>query len=276
MIAMAKRNTLEICRIVGIGAYLGDLESRVFLPAKYLPKGAAVGDRLEVFVYTDTHDKPVATTETPYGLDGDFAAMTVVDIVRHGVYLDWGLDKDLLVPELEIDKPLEEGDTVVVAVYVDHRSNRPVASARIGRYFDYEPWQVEEGQQVKALVYGFIDAGAQVVVDNRYRGLIYADQIYSKLEVGSEVDAWVQLVREDGRLDLQLQRRGRAGNDTASQTILDALKRGDGFLPLHDKSPPEAIRDQLQMSKKAFKRALGGLYKQRLIELTPDGIRRID
>jgi len=274
MIRIARKNTLEISRIVRIGAYLTDGETRVFLPAEELPEGSAVGDTVEVFVYTDTHDRPTATTRQPYiGLHG-FAALEVVDAAKHGLYLDWGLDKDLLLPEREQAAPHRVGDTVVVCLTVDRRTNRPVAHSKLNRYFDYEP-RLRPAQEVTALVYGFHELGAQVVVNNRYRGLIFANETWKRLSVGDELAAWVKGVREDGRVDLSLQRVGKQGMDDAQTAILAALKASEGFLPLTDKSPPDDISKRLSMSKKAFKRGVGGLYKARRIVLEDDGIRLV-
>ena len=275
MIRVARKNRLEISRIVRIGAYLTDGTDRVFLPTEELPEGKAVGDELEVFVYTDTHDRLTATLREPYIRLGGFAALEVIDEAPHGLYLDWGLDKDLLLPEREQSAPHRVGDTVVVCLTVDRRSNRPVAHSRLGRYFDYEP-RLHSGEEVQVLVYGFHERGAQVVVNGRYRGLVYANETYERLSVGDERPAWVKEVREDGRVDLSLQRMGSRGNVDAQERILAALHEADGFLPLHDKSEPEAIRRMLQMSKKAFKRGLGGLYKAKKVRLDDDGVRLIE
>ncbi|TNE83929.1 MAG: GntR family transcriptional regulator [Deltaproteobacteria bacterium] len=273
MIRIGRYNTLRVNSLADAGAFLGDGDDEVLLLADEVPEGTEVGARLRVFVYVDTDDIPVATTVKPLATVGQFAFLEVVDTFEHGAFVDWGLDKDLLVPIKEQQEPLEVGDRRVFYIDVHERTNRLIASQRLGRHFDYEPDHFKPNHQVQAMVYGFHDAGVNFVVDGKYRGLAYHNEVYRELAVGEVVTAWVKEVREDGRLDLSLQRLGRGAALDARDVILEALEAAGGFLPLHDKSSPDAIRDALAMSKGTFKKAIGALYRERRISLERGGIR---
>lgn len=258
----------------GVSLDAGDRD--LFLPAELAPKDVSVGDRIDVFVYTDHDGAPRATTETPLAVLGEVAPMRCVAVTRAGAYLDWGLPKDLFVPHKEQETPLVEGRRYVAAVCLDDRTGRLMASTRVARHLDYERPDVEPGEEVEALVFGFIDAGAQVVVNRRYRGLIHRSQMHRELPMASVHTGYVALIRDDHRIDVELARRGARGNDDAQQVILDALHRAGGSLDLHDHSPPAAIKSALGLSKKAFKRAAGGLYRARRIVIEDTGIRLVD
>jgi len=279
-IQIGRYNTLEVVREEAAGLYLsaeqrGPKSEQLLLPGRYVPEGTHIGDRLRVFVYTDSEDRPIATTLEPKAVVGDFAFLEVIDQSPHGAFLDWGLDKDLFAPSNEQHQRLQVGDRHVFAVSLDERTQRVKASSQLGPYLDYEVQAVDEGAEVGLLVYGHSDIGAQVVVDGRHPGLVYFDEAYRQLLVGDRLTGYVQRVRPDNKLDVRLQRTGRSARHDAQQVILDALEGAGGFLPLHDKSSPAEIRAKLALSKKAFKRALGGLYKARRIVVRPDGIERI-
>ncbi len=275
MIRMGKYNELEIQEFVDEGAYLGDDDQQVLLPTKRVPKGAKVGDRIQVFVYRDSEDYPVATTEEPFATVGDFAYLSVVDVTQHGAFLDWGLEKDLFVPFHEQGKGLSFDDQRVFFLRMHEASDRIIASALLGRYFDYDLSSLRVNQGVNVLVYGFNEQGAHVVVNNRYRGMVYHNEVYQQLQVGDQLEGWIKVLREDNRLDISLQRLGHAATLDAKGVILQALDESDGFLPLHDKSDPKAIVKRLGMSKKVFKKAIGGLYRSKLIKISPLGIQKL-
>ena len=272
MIEVGQMNRLRVLEVLRRGLILGEEDDEILLPASVAPENARVGERLEVFVYTDSDDRPVATTERPYAFVGEFAMLEVIDISPHGAFLDWGLGKDLLVPTKEQHQPLRRGDVVVVAVMLDFEG-RVMGTSRLARHFEFDTRRLELGQAVNCLVYGFSDRGVRVVVDGRYSGLIFHDHTDRRLNIGDIAPAYILGIRPDGRIDLSMREPGRTRDDDAG-AILAALEHADGFLPLHDRSPPGRIRDELNMSKKAFKRALGGLYRRRLITIEPDGIRR--
>lgn len=263
-------NDLVVRRRTAEGAWLGPDD--VFLPGRQVPEGTKEGDVLRVFVYGDAEGRPVATTDTPAGTVGEIVCLQVVDVFEHGAFLDWGLDKELFVPWARQHERLEVGRKVVVALCLDARG-RMMGASHLAPFLEEEVAHLEVGQAVHGLVYGQHELGALAVVDGRYGGLIYANQTYRPLRVGDETLAWIRKVRPDGKLDLALQRPGRGGIDDARETVLERLRQSDGFLPLTDKSDPKTIQRELNMSKKAFKRAIGGLYKDRLVELTAEGVR---
>ena len=276
MLDAGRHHTLQVLRSVRIGLYLGrDGEELVLLPRRDVPDDAAVGDELRVFVYTDSEDRLTATTAEPLVTVGDIAALTCVDVSPHGAFLDWGLEKDLFLPFSEMHQPVRPGDRVVVGVETGARG-RVVAGARLARFLDGDPRALEVGQAVKALVFGFNPHGALVAVDGRYRGMIHDTELHEPVSVGQALDAFVKEVRPDGKVEVSLVRPGPARIDDATARILAALDEEGGTLMLHDKSPPAAIADRLGISKKAFKKAVGGLYRERRIRFVEGGITRAD
>ena len=274
MIEIGIYHNLTVVRRASVGVFLGSDEESVLLPRKHVPPGTSVGDRLRVFVHHDSEDRPIATTLTPSATLGGLAVMEVVDESPRGVFVDWGLEKDLFVPSIEQHRMMRIGSRHVVEVRLDERTNRLIGSSRLGRSFDPEVEYLQPGREVDLLVWSFNDVGAQVVVEGRHSGLVYTSEIREKLAVGERLRGYVDRVRDDGKIDVSLRKRGRAGELDAQSVVLQALESSDdGFLPLHDKSPPEAITQHLDLSKRVFKAAVGGLYKRQLIELSKDGIR---
>ena len=274
MIEIGRYQRLEVVKRVGFGLFLGTGEESVLLPKKYAPRGARVGDVLRVFVYQDSEARPIATTQTPLAAVGEIAPMTVVEVSSHGAFLDWGLEKDLFVPTAEQHRRMVVGSTHVVEVCIDERNGRLIGSSLLGSFFDYEVGHLAAGKEVDLLVYGFNDVGAQVVVDGRYSGLVYKSEIFNPVHVGESLRGYIDLVRDDNKLDVRLRKPGRAAELAAESTILGMLEDSDdGFLSLHDKSPPAEIGRRLDMSKRVFKAAIGGLFRRGLIDLRADGIR---
>ena len=273
-IQIGRYNELVVMRDAPPGVYLsreGD-DEEVLLPTRLVPEGTRLGDELRVFVYTDSEDRPVATTQRPKAVVGDFALLRVVDVSEHGAFLDWGLDKDLFAPFGEQRGRLSVGDQRVFAVTLDEHTGRVMASSQLHGHIDYDVSGVSAGDEVELLVYGRNEVGTLVLVDERHTGIVYHNEAFSPMRAGDRLIGFVHLVRPDNKLDIRLQRKGKEAIDDARQVLLHALRDAGGFLPLHDKSDPGAIRRELEMSKKAFKKALGGLYKERLVELRPDGV----
>jgi len=257
------------------GYTLGDDgETTVFLPRDQASRALEVGTGVQVFIFTDREGAPVATMDTPKVEVEQFACLEVVDVTGHGTYLDWGLTRDLYLPFGLQQKHLRAGDRVVVGVGVDDYG-RIYASSKLGEFFDYDTRSCEVKQEVDLLVYDFNDSGVQVVIDGRYSGILYYDQTFTNLRLGDTARGWITFLRDDGRIDVALQQPGRRGTDDAKAKIWAALLAHDGFLALTDKSSPTRIRGELQMSKKAFKKAIGALYKERKITLGADGIRAV-
>lgn len=274
MIEVGRYQELEVVQRVAVGVFLGSEADVALLPKKFVPSGTSLGDWLRVFVYRDSEDRLAATMLAPAATLGDIAVMEVVDESPHGAFVDWGLEKDLFVPTVEQEKPMRIGSWHVVHVRLDERTDRLIGSTRLGRFFDPEVAYLQPGREVDLLVWGFSELGTRVVVDLRHSGLVYASDTRRALEVGDELRGYVDRVRSDGKVDVSLRQRGRSAEIDAQSVILDALEAADGgFLPLHDKSSPEAIARRFAMSKRLFKAAVGGLYKRELIELASDGIR---
>lgn len=273
MIEIGRINTLNIARIVPPGAIMIDQdENEVLLPNKYVPSGAKSGDELELFVYTDSEDRPVATNLTPKVKRNEFACLRVKDVNNIGAFLDWGLEKDLLVPFSEQQTNMRPGQWQMVYVYLDQITKRLTASAKIHHYLDKENVELEEGETVDVIIGKTTDLGVMVIVNNKYQGMIYENEIFQELLKGDLMKGFVKLVREDGKIDISLRKVGLENLEEGAQNILNHLKLTGGTLDLHDKSAPEDIQARLQMSKKNFKRSLGILYKKKMVELKDDGI----
>jgi predicted RNA-binding protein (virulence factor B family) len=275
-IELGRTNRLTAARRAPPGVYLASDGNEVLLPNRFVPEGLELGSELDVFVYTDSSDRPVATTQKPLAEVGHFAFLRVVDLTRHGAFLDWGLDKDLFIPVAEQETRLARGDGVVVAVCLDQHTQRVMASSRLGQFFDNDLGALSPGAAVDLFVYRCTELGAMVIVNDRYSGLVYQSEQFTPLLVGERARGYVQRLRDDGKVDVTLRAPGAAGRDNEAQTLLEALEANGGFLPLHDDSPPEEIARWLKMSKKAFKRAAGTLYRQRRVRLSPQGISAID
>lgn len=261
-------------RLVASGALLGDDSGEeVLLPRKYVSTDAHEGDTVRVFVHTDSEDRLVASTRMPSATLGDIAVMEAVDRTRHGTFVDWNLDKDLFVPQIEQHQAMQIGSRYVVEVRLDKMTDRLIGSTRLGRFFDPDIDYLRPGREVQLLVWSFHDLGAQVVVDGRHSGLVYTTQVPRGLRVGDALQGYVERLRDDGKIDISLRKLGMAAGRDAQATILEALRaRDDGFLPLHDKSSPTEIENHFDMSKRVFKAAIGGLFKRELIEILRDGI----
>lgn len=271
-IEVGRTQRLKAARRAPPGVYLERDGSEVLLPNRLVPEGLEVGGELDVFVYTDSSDRPVATTQRPLAEVGQFAFLRVVDVTRHGAFLDWGLDKDLFIPLAEQESRLARGDGAVVAVCLDQHTQRVMASSRLNQFFDSDLGALEVGAPVDLFVYRCTELGAMVIVDDRYSGLVYQSDQVTPLLVGERARGYVQRLRDDGKVDVSLRAPGAAGRANEAQLLLRALEANGGFLPLHDGSSPEEVARWLEMSKKAFKRAAGNLYRQRLVQLTPQGI----
>jgi len=267
MLEIGKTASLAVLRAAPMGLILGSAGHEVLLPTRYVPEGASPGDVLEVFVYTDSEDRPIATTEQPLARADEFACLRVVAVNRTGAFLDWGLPKDLLLPFRSQLKPVQPGQRVVVRVLRDPVSGRPVATEKTERFLEASPEGLREGQAVELLIYEETDLGYKAIVDGRFGGLVHRESAGDALEIGSSTTGYVQRVRDDGKVDLMLTRSGKEAIRDAREVLLEALVRAGGRLALGDRSPPEEIRRTLGLSKKAFKRAVGALYRERRIRL---------
>ncbi len=273
MIEIGKYQTLELSREMPFGCYLTDGEEEILLPAKYVPEFSKPGDELEVFCYLDHEQRPVATTQRPEITRDTFGVLKVAEMTEFGAFMDWGLDKHLLVPFREQPTRMKEGESYVVFCYLDPKSRRLVASARIDRFIDNSELTLKPGEQVEILCYRETDLGYEVVVNEAYKGLVFRNQVHGPFGAGTRRSAFVKEIRKDRKLDIVLEPLGHRKLEPAARKIYLALQESGGTLPLHDKSDPEAINQVLQMSKKLFKKGIGILYKQGKIDIEETGIR---
>ncbi|MFI2742335.1 S1 RNA-binding domain-containing protein [Zhouia sp. PK063] len=273
MILIGEFNTLEILRHTSVGLFLGDTEGNdVLLPNKYVPEEYEIGDKLKVYCYLDHEERIVATSLTPYILLNDFALLRVDQVNKFGAYLDWGLEKQLFVPFKEQAVEMVEGNWYLVYLYLDDKTNRLVGSSKFNKFLKLADEDIKNFDELAIIVSRFIDLGVEVIINKKYKGVVYKDEIFQDLVIGQELKGVIKKVRPDGKIDVSLQQLGYKNIEPSSQKILDVLKDYEGFLPLHDKSDPEEIKETLEMSKKAFKKAIGNLYKQKMIAIKDDGI----
>ena len=272
-IELGKFNTLEVVKEVDFGVYLdGGEEGEILLPARYVPEDCKPGDELNVFIYLDNEERLVATTLTPLVQVGQFACLEVAWVNEYGAFLNWGLMKDLFVPFREQKMKMQVGKKYVIHAHLDDESYRIVASAKVDRYLSKETAAYEPGQEVDILIWQKTDLGFKAIIDNLYSGLLYEGEIFQPLRTGMTLKAYVKQVREDGKIDLMLQKPGFEKIDDFSKTLLDYIREHGGRTPLNDKSPAEDIYNEFEVSKKTFKKAVGDLYKKHLIVLQADGI----
>lgn len=273
MLHLGKKNTLRILRGTGVGMFLGDEEGNdVLLPKKYVPENAIVGEDIEVFIYRDSEDRIIATNLEPKIQLNQFACLQVKSVTAIGAFLDWGLEKDLFVPFREQNKKMEEGRWYAVYLYLDEETDRLVASCKVNRYFEKENIDLLIGQEVDLLIFEETDLGLNAVIDNKYKGLIYENEIFQRIKIGTRTKGFVKNLRDDNRVDLSLQKQGYANVEPNAERILEKLKSNNGFLDLTDKSDSNYVMYQLEMSKKTFKKAVGALYRQKIIRIEEDGI----
>lgn len=274
MIELGEYNTLEIAREAEAGLYLKDDEGgMVLLPGKYAPKDATIGQEMKVFISKDSEDRLVATTDTPKITLNEFALLKVNAITKFGAFLNWGMEKDLMVPFSEQKVDMEEGRSYVVYMGLDNDTNRLYASSKITRFLQNQYLSVEEGEKVEILVYKKTDLGYTVIVNDEHLGLVFESDIYQILDVGERLQAYVKKVRPDNKLDITLR---PVGYDSfiseASKEVFEIIESRGGSVPVTDKSAPGVINAIFKMSKKAFKKAVGDLYKQRKITISADSI----
>ncbi len=274
MAIIGQRNALPIVRQAPPGLYLdGGTHGEILLPGRYIPPGWKIGAPLDVFIHRDSEDRLVATTETPHAVVGEFAYLRVVSWKPNvGAFLDWGLDKDLLLPLREQASSLRPGDWVLVHVALDERSQRIVASARLSRWLNLTPPAYAEGQPVRLIIESETPLGYRAIINQAHTGLVYRAELASPLTIGQALGGFIRTIRPDGKIDLGLDPTGHLRIAPLGQRIITALQASGDHLPYHDGSSPEEIRAAFGMSKKAFKQAIGVLYREHRIRIAPDGI----
>ena len=273
MIQLGEYNTLEILRDTDPGLFLGDgEEGEVLLPNRYVPEEFEIGDKLEVFVYLDNEERPVATTDKPFITKGEFSLLRCNQVNKYGAFLDWGLVKELFCPFKEQAFKMKAGGWYLVHCYLDQDTERLVASSKTNRFLDNKELTVSKFEEVDLIVSHPSEIGMNVIVNDKHLGLVFKDDIFKDISVGDRLKGIVKKIRHDNKLDISLSQIGYRNIEPNAQHILKVLNDNSGFIPLHDKSSPEDIKEQLQMSKKSFKKAIGSLYKDRVITIDTNGI----
>ena len=278
MITLGNYNTLKVLRRADHGLYLEGDETcgDILLPNRYVPEGCDIDDIIEVFVYLDQDERIIATTEHPLAKVGEFASLEVAWINKYGAFLKWGLMKDLFCPFREQKQRMEVGKHYIVYVKEDEETHRLMATAKVEKYLSYPSSYMAElkhGTPVDCLVWQKTDLGFKVIIDNKYQGQIYDNQIFRPLHSGNRLTAYIDHLRQDGKIDITLQPTGRQHTLDFAEVLLRYLYENDGYCDLSDKSPSELIADRFKVSKKAYKKAIGDLYRRRLITLSDEGIR---
>lgn len=273
MIQLGQINTLEILRETDHGIYLVDEEkNEVLLPNRYVPESFKIWDKIEVFVYLDNEERPVASTDFPFVKRDDYALLRCSEVTNYGAFLDWGLVKELFCPFKEQAFPMKKGGWYLVYCFLDDKTDRLVASSKTNQFLDNKELTVKEFEEVDLIVSHPSDIGMNVIVNKKHSGLIYKDNIFTDLSIGDRLKGVVKKIRPGNKLDISLGQVGYRNIEPNAQLILNALQDNGGYLNLSDKSDPEVIKNALQMSKKNFKKAVGTLYKQHTIDIKPDGI----
>ena len=273
---LGQYNTLTILRDTDPGLYLGDgQDNEVLLPHRYKPESYEIDDEIEVFLYLDNEERPIATTDEPYLTLNTFGYLRCCDVNAFGAFMDWGLVKQLFVPFKEQARPMKVGSWYVVYLYIDDKTNRLVGSSKTNKYLSNDDMTLEKYQEVDVLVTHLTEKGANVIINGLHKGLVYIDDIYEDLRSGDQIKAYIKNIREDKKVDVVLQRMGYRSIEPNADYIMEELKAAGGFLALNDKSSPETIKDLLGVSKKLFKKAIGTLYKNKLIHIKEEGIELI-
>jgi predicted RNA-binding protein (virulence factor B family) len=273
MVQVGKKNTLKVVKVLDFGAYLDGHEyGEILLPKRYVPEDCEIDSEVEVFLYYDSEDRIIATTAKPLAQVDECAFLKVVAVNSIGAFLDWGLMKDLLVPFREQQQTMEIGKYYIVFLYIDSDSKRIVASAKIDKFLDNVLPAYETGEEVDILIANQTDIGYKAIVNNTHWGILYKNEVFQTLMKGLRLRAYIKKVREDDKIDLTLHKPGYERIDPIADKILEKIKLNNGVLRLTDKSHPELIYERLGISKKAFKMAVGALYKAKIITLAPDGI----
>lgn len=273
-IKVGRMNRLKVVTEVDFGVYLdAGMMGEILMPGKYVPDGCQEGDEIEAFVYLDSEDRLVATTETPLAMEGELAFLEVVSTTPIGAFLDWGLPKDLLVPFKEQRDPMQQGQSYIVYIYYDNISERLVASSKIFKYIHKKSDSYRIGDQVDLIICNAFELGYRVIIDKQTVGVIYSSEIFQEVFEGQRIKGYIKTILPDGKIDVELQKTGGAARDILEEKLLKDLREANGFLPLSDRTDPEVIYKTYRVSKRAFKRAVGGLYKKRLIVIQDDGLR---
>lgn len=275
MVEVGRFNKLKVVKEVDFGLYLDGKDDfgEILLPKRYVPNDCNVNDLLDVFIYFDSEDRIIATTKKPYATVGQVGFMKVVSVSSFGVFVDWGLEKDLLVPIREQQKPMEEKNFYFIYVYMDYRTKRIVGSEKLNKFIGTKPADFEIKDIVDLMIYDETDLGYKAIINNSYWGMLYKNEVFQTLKKGQEVKGYIKKVREDGKIDLSLYKLDYTKVHDILTKITNKLEENNGFLPINDKTQPDVIYKMFGVSKKTFKSAIGSLYKKRIIIIDDKGIK---
>lgn len=268
---IGKYNELEASRESPHGMYLHSSKGEILLPNRFVGE-LKPGQSINVFVYTDSEDRLVATTQIPLATAGEFTSLLVKDVTTVGAFLNWGLDKDLLLPYREQLYPVKPGEHVIVRIVTDPKTERVIAVSKIQAFIQRDIEGLEENLEAELMIYDQTPLGYKALINRKYEGLLYKNELFEPLSLGDIKTGFIKKIREDGKLDVSLQQQGVKGMKDARTSLLEALEEAGGFLPYHDKSDPEEIQAGLHMSKKAFKKATGNLFREKKVKITDEGI----
>lgn len=272
MIAIGNYNKLKVVKHVDFGIYMdGEELGEILMPTRYVPANTQPDDELEVFIYRDSEDRLLATTEKPFAVVGSFAYLKVMAVNTIGAFLDWGLPKDLLVPFREQKQNMERGRSYIVYVYLDVQSQRIAATAKIDKYLDKIPADYIPGQEVELIISDRTDLGYKVIINQSHKGIIYKNEVFQALQTGQTIKGYIKTIREDGKIDACLQKPGYKKVENLEEKIIGIIREDGGRTSINEKTSPEIIYDMFGVSKKAFKMALGALYKKRIIDFDEQG-----
>ncbi len=277
MVQIGNYNTLEIVKEVDFGLYLdgGEPYGEILLPKRYVPQKYSLGEFLKVFIYMDSEDRIIATTEEPIAVVGEFAVLRILDVTDFGAFADWGLIKDLLIPYREQKKPLKKNQNALVRVCFDDKSYRIIGSTRYNKYLPNQRDDFREADEVQLLIAEKTDLGFNAIIDNDCAGVIYQNEVFQDIEIGQAITGYIKKVRDDGKIDLSIYKSGYSKIDDITYKFIDILEQHNNFLKVNDNSSPELIYSLFSESKKTFKKTIGNLYKRKMVIFEDDGIRLI-
>lgn len=276
MIKMGEYNMLKVIKEKSMGVFLDDGQDGILLPKRFVPEGTKTGDELKVFLYYDSEDRPIATTQTPFGILGDIVKLKVIDVTNHGAFLDWGLMKDLFIPKSKMKTFMVRNGEYLVKIVMDERTGRLTATEKLEPFLSNENLTIKEKEIVNLIVYRQTDIGYEVIINNIHKGILHNNEIYRNISIGDKFKGFIKNILPENKIDIAAGRPGYNRVEDETEKIVRLLKENDGYLPYHDKSSPDDIYSFFEMSKKTFKMATGNLYKQHKISFTKSGIQLLE
>ncbi len=275
MVRMGEYNTLKVIKVKDMGVFMDNGEDGILMPKRFVPGGTKIGDELEVFLYHDGEGRPIATTQKPFGVLGDIVRLKAVSVTPQGAFLDWGLMKDLFIPKSGMISFIRPMGEYLVKIVMDEQTGRIAATEKLERFLSNETLTVKEKEEVDLLVYRQTDIGYEVIINNRHKGILHANEIFRPMEIGDRFPGFIKNILPENKIDVAAGKPGYQRVEDETEKILRLLKENNGYLPYHDKSSPEEIYEFFHISKKTFKMSTGNLYKQHKILFTKTGIQLV-